>query len=1557
MRSKHPLALLLGLALTLPAVPAEAVPPFIRHEGLFLDEDGLPRLGDTQVQFSLWDAPTDGELLWRETRDISLTDGYYSVAFGELESLERVFDEEVTYLGISVDGEPEYDPRQRMGSVPYALIADNVTGDITPSSIRVGGQIVVDNEGNWVGPPPLTADDLLTLVHEVDGTGSGLDADALDGLDGTKFMRVDQDTGTAGSLTVGGALSVRGGVVYYSGVSVATGNLIVAEGNHGVGREPEYEADIAGTVRADAFLLGGREEAPEDPAAGTMYFDSDAGRFLGYDGEAWRRLSGSAGGGGGGGAPPPGGDGFEGPVYGTGDDGPVTVAAPNTVINRYAEVLAGVIRPGDTAFQVRNPDGFSAGDEVMIVQMQHAATSGTFEYAELARVEGDTFTVTEGVSNAFYSGGPNRVDAAVTQIVSVPHFTDVQVLAGNSMTAAAWNGHRGGILTFRATGRVTVSGKMDVTAKGFRGGIQQPTSHRGGYQGESWTGLGRAGPNWYTNVCGGTVNNPNPTDEQAGPNGGGGSGGYGGCHGGGGGGGVYGGRPEEACTTGCDPPGDQRGWGAPECGRSGFWAKSGDSYGAANMTRIHLGSGGGGGNSYSASARELNMGGDGGGIILAFAPSFTVTGRITADGEQGFPQAGTAEFNSIETSNWQDGSGGAGSGGAVYLSFVSASLGNERVTAVGGPCGARAGWPGQRHLHQRGANGGLGRIRLDYEEVRGSTHPAAFHRGEDGSEGALAVRALGTVVNAYSELVDGVVGAGDDRIEVADSGAFSAGDEVLILQMQNQTGAGTYEFKTLDAVQGAVLAFTEELENTYYSDRFDAPNASASQVIRVPRYTEVTILGGASITAEPWDGRTGGVVAFRVEGDLDVFGKIDVDGLGFRGGQHQRTSHRGGYKGESWTGLGGQGPDWYTGVCGGTVNNPNPTVDQAGPNGGGGSGGYGGCHGGGGGGGVYGGLPTDQCSTACDPPGDQRGWGAPECGRSGFWSMPGRTYGTRDLSTLLLGSGGGGGNNYSASDSQLTAGGAGGGIVFVEAENITVDGEGTSGGAQGLPLAGTERFGNFETTNWQDGSGGAGSGGSIHLNFTGGDIGTGRVSALGGPCGARTGWPGARTLAQRGANGGVGRVRLDYETLRGTSFPAPFHRTQDGEEVDVSVFAAGTVLNAYTEILDITVPDGSRDLSVAAAGEFVAGDEVLVVQMQHSSAAGTFERAEIASTRGDRITLTEDLQHRYYSRNFNGQSAWAAQVVRIPRFQNLTVLEGASVTAPPWDGRIGGVVALSVVEDLVVFGDIDVGGRGFRGGPRQPQSHKGGFQGESWAGLGREGPNWYTNVCGGTVNNPNPTDDQAGPNRGGGGGGYGGCHGGGGAAGVYAGPPADQCSTSCDPGGDQRGWGAPECGRSGYWSKPGIAYGDAQLSRLYLGSGGGSGNSYSADAGQPNQGGAGGGVLFVETGGLIVEGGMNADGQQGYPLAGTPQFASAESSNWQDGSGGAGSGGSVHLVFTDGVIGNARVTAQGGPCGARAGWPGRNTLAQRGANGGPGRILLDFVNLAGSTLPAFSEGE
>ena len=41
-------------------------------------------------------------------------------------------------------------------SVPVAFradLADNVTGNITPSSVSVGGNVVIDQNGSWVGDP------------------------------------------------------------------------------------------------------------------------------------------------------------------------------------------------------------------------------------------------------------------------------------------------------------------------------------------------------------------------------------------------------------------------------------------------------------------------------------------------------------------------------------------------------------------------------------------------------------------------------------------------------------------------------------------------------------------------------------------------------------------------------------------------------------------------------------------------------------------------------------------------------------------------------------------------------------------------------------------------------------------------------------------------------------------------------------------------------------------------------------------------------------------------------------------------------------------------------------------------------------------------------------------------------------------------------------------------------------------------------------------------------------------------------------------------------------
>ncbi len=83
------------------------------------------------------------------------------------------------YLGVAVGGE-ELAPRLPLHSVPYAIksgVAQNVTGDITPSSITiggangtvidssgvtVGGNVIIDASGEWSGPAPTVSfNDLL----------------------------------------------------------------------------------------------------------------------------------------------------------------------------------------------------------------------------------------------------------------------------------------------------------------------------------------------------------------------------------------------------------------------------------------------------------------------------------------------------------------------------------------------------------------------------------------------------------------------------------------------------------------------------------------------------------------------------------------------------------------------------------------------------------------------------------------------------------------------------------------------------------------------------------------------------------------------------------------------------------------------------------------------------------------------------------------------------------------------------------------------------------------------------------------------------------------------------------------------------------------------------------------------------------------------------------------------------------------------------------------------------------------------------------------------------
>jgi hypothetical protein len=131
-----------------------AVPNFLTEQGRLFDNAGMPVTALTNFKFSIYDVAEGGTALWTETDAITPDDGYFSAVLGDgAQFPANLFNGSVLYLGIKVGSDPEMTPRQPINSVPYAMLANNVNGDITPHSVSVGGSLVINADGEWVGDP------------------------------------------------------------------------------------------------------------------------------------------------------------------------------------------------------------------------------------------------------------------------------------------------------------------------------------------------------------------------------------------------------------------------------------------------------------------------------------------------------------------------------------------------------------------------------------------------------------------------------------------------------------------------------------------------------------------------------------------------------------------------------------------------------------------------------------------------------------------------------------------------------------------------------------------------------------------------------------------------------------------------------------------------------------------------------------------------------------------------------------------------------------------------------------------------------------------------------------------------------------------------------------------------------------------------------------------------------------------------------------------------------------------------------------------------------------
>lgn len=443
--------------------------------------------------------------------------------------------------------------------------------------------------------------------------------------------------------------------------------------------------------------------------------------------------------------------------------------------------------------------------------------------------------------------------------------------------------------------------------------------------------------------------------------------------------------------------------------------------------------------------------------------------------------------------------------------------------------------------------------------------------------------------------------------------------------------------------------------------------------------------------------------------------------------------------------------------------------------------------------------------------------------------------------------------------------------------------------------------------------------------------------------------------------------------------PALTDCTRQAPDSAVLTFAypprqAEGIANTYGYIKNATVPAGSVSwLNVdcrlpngqygAASGCFAPGDLVMVHQSQlydNVNNAGTYEWNAVEAVVGRLVKLKFPTSALFRSNRVSPRQSRVAQLIKSITGSTVAVEDGKALAPAPWDGKTGGFVVV-YGGTISVSGTIEASCTGFRGGAMQGgsggcQSHRSaGYQGESWTGTGvKDNVGAGFSCCRGAVNPSQvPYRGRGRANGGGGGGGSGACHGGGGAGGSYGTYSSTRCRRGCATRGSP-GDGSPECGRAGSWAQRGQAYGNvANLTRIYHGSGGGAGNSYSPHNSQTNKGGVGGGVVLLHALDHVeIEGIIKSNGCDGYPVRGTGLYTWWTRSNSQDGSGGSGSGGAVLIknVNPDGVarIGTNKIQVNGGVCGAKTGWNAYGGWHQMGGPGGFGRAHVSAAEIVGT---------
>jgi len=125
------------------------LPDEIGYQGQLVDNNGLPQVGSYTIEFAVLSGPPNYTLRYTETQTVSTDqEGLFNVMVGAVQpGLGDALIDGNAWLEVKLDNEI-LAPRQPVGSVAYALYAQNLVGGSGEYSVLAGGQ-TNDASGNW----------------------------------------------------------------------------------------------------------------------------------------------------------------------------------------------------------------------------------------------------------------------------------------------------------------------------------------------------------------------------------------------------------------------------------------------------------------------------------------------------------------------------------------------------------------------------------------------------------------------------------------------------------------------------------------------------------------------------------------------------------------------------------------------------------------------------------------------------------------------------------------------------------------------------------------------------------------------------------------------------------------------------------------------------------------------------------------------------------------------------------------------------------------------------------------------------------------------------------------------------------------------------------------------------------------------------------------------------------------------------------------------------------------------------------------------------------------